>query len=313
MADSKLATYTKISSHNSGKRTEPISKITIHHISGKMTAKQCADYFYSTDRSVSSNYTIGYDGSIAVSVHESDRAWTSSSRWNDQRAVTIEVSNDGGAPDWHVSDISMAALINLCADICKRNGIKKLYYDGTKNGTLTRHCMFSDTDCPGPYLKAKTDYICSEVNRRINGETVNPPVVKTDISVGDVVSISSNASYYNGKAVPKWVKETKWVVSSVKGERVVIDASSDGKYHINSPISIRFLTKVGEKKFNPYTVQVNVKKLNVREGPGTNYDISDTITDYGIYTIVDESKGWGKLKSGVGWIYLKYTKKAVLK
>lgn len=181
MANSSLATYRKISS-KSNPRTGKITKITIHHMSGKMTGKQCADYFASTDREVSANYCVGYDGDIAVSVDEDRRAWTSSSRENDYAAVTIEVSNDGGAPDWHVSDKALAATIKLCADICKRNGIKKLYYDGTTNATLTRHCMFANTDCPGPYLKSKTTYICDEVNKLINASSTTTTKPSTSTS-----------------------------------------------------------------------------------------------------------------------------------
>lgn len=181
MANSSLATYRKISS-KSNPRTGKITKITIHHMSGKMTGKQCADYFASTDREVSANYCVGYDGDIAVSVDEDRRAWTSSSRENDYAAVTIEVSNDGGAPDWHVSDKALAATIKLCADICKRNGIKKLYYDGTTSATLTRHCMFANTDCPGPYIKAKTTYICDEVNKLINASSATTTKPSTSTS-----------------------------------------------------------------------------------------------------------------------------------
>ncbi|HCG36602.1 MAG TPA: hypothetical protein DER23_09705 [Clostridiales bacterium] len=50
--------------------------------------------------------------------------------------------------------------------------------------------------------------------------------------------------------------------------------------------------------------------LNIRKGAGTNFGITGVIRDQGVYTIVEESKGWGKLKSGAGWISLSsYTKK----
>ena len=62
-------------------------------------------------------------------------------------------------------------------------------------------------------------------------------------------------------------------------------------------------------RFSPYKVKVTASALNYRKGPGTKYDINGTITDKGIYTIVEESNGWGKIKSGAGWISLKYTKK----
>ena len=182
MANSNLATYTRISPHNSGPRTAKISKITIHHMSGRMTARQCADYFATVNKDVSSNYCIGYDGSIAVSVNEDCRSWCSSSRSNDQAAVTIEVSNVANDekidPEWRITDEAMAALIVLCADICKRNGIRKLYYDGTTGATLTRHCMFASTDCPGPYIKKKTDYICAEVNKLIGAAEAAPEPAK---------------------------------------------------------------------------------------------------------------------------------------
>ena len=58
-----------------------------------------------------------------------------------------------------------------------------------------------------------------------------------------------------------------------------------------------------------YKVKVTADALNYRKGPGTNYDVIGTITNKGIYTIVEERNGWGKLKSGAGWISLKYTKK----
>ena len=64
----------------------------------------------------------------------------------------------------------------------------------------------------------------------------------------------------------------------------------------------------------PYLVRVTDPSLNIRKGPGTNYDINGQIRDKGVYTIVDESAGpgatkWGKLKSGIGWISLDFTKK----
>ena len=58
-----------------------------------------------------------------------------------------------------------------------------------------------------------------------------------------------------------------------------------------------------------YLVRVTATALNIRSGPGTQYSINGVIRDKGTYTIVDTKDGWGKLKSGAGWIYLSYTKK----
>lgn len=59
----------------------------------------------------------------------------------------------------------------------------------------------------------------------------------------------------------------------------------------------------------PYSVKITAASLNVRKGPGTSYGIVTVVRKNEIYTIVNESAGWGKLKSGAGWIKLSYTKR----
>ena len=56
----------------------------------------CIDWFYfaTTDRDCSANYIVGKDGSIGLAVDEADRSWCSSSRDNDNRAITIEVASE---------------------------------------------------------------------------------------------------------------------------------------------------------------------------------------------------------------------------
>lgn len=189
MSNSSLVTYKKLST-KCNERTHTIDKITIHHMAGKMTAKECCDYFCKTDKQVSANYVIGYDGSVGLNVEESKRAWTSSNKENDMRAVTIEVSNDGGEPEWHVSDKALNKLIDLCIDICKRNGIKKLTYDGTKNGNLTIHSMFAATGCPGAYLKSKLNYICDEVNKALTPSAASSIIYRVQVGA---YSIKTNA------------------------------------------------------------------------------------------------------------------------
>ena len=173
MSNSKLVTITKISP-NSSPRTAKIDTITIHHMACKATAEACAASFQPTSRKASANYCIGYDGSVALSVDESRRAWTSSNAANDQRAITIEVSNDGGAPDWHVSDVAMEKLLQLCVDICQRNGIERLNYTGDTKGNMTLHKWFASTACPGPYLEGKMPWIAQEVNRRLGAAEKEP-------------------------------------------------------------------------------------------------------------------------------------------
>ena len=136
---------------NSNDRYEKISKITVHHMAGVMDAEACAK-MHCNGNGASANYYIGNDGLICGGVSEDRRAWTSSSGWNDQKAITIEVSNDVNHEPWTVSEKAYNSLIKLCADICKRYGIKP-HWDGTTYGSLTMHKQYAATACPGTYLE----------------------------------------------------------------------------------------------------------------------------------------------------------------
>ena len=58
-----------------------------------------------------------------------------------------------------------------------------------------------------------------------------------------------------------------------------------------------------------YLVKITATSLNVRAGAGTSYRVTTSVKKNQVYTIVEEKNGWGRLKSGAGWIYLKYTVK----
>lgn len=167
MSRSSLVDYVKISPNSSNPRNNKIKKITIHHMAGNLSVESCGNVFQNKNRQASSNYGIGTDGRVGLYVEEENRAWTSSSRVNDNQAVTIEVANDGKGPEWHVSDKALQKTIELCADICRRNGIERLNFTGDSSGNLTMHKMFAATTCPGPYLESKLPYIANEVNKRL--------------------------------------------------------------------------------------------------------------------------------------------------
>lgn len=154
MVKSELATeVVDFGTRNSNPRNQKVCRITIHHMAGNLGAVECAKMHMNTATS-SANYYIGTDGTICAGVSEDRRAWTSGSRENDHSAITIEVANNSGAPNWTVSDKAYKACIALCADICQRYGIKP-HYNGEKTGTLTIHRMFQNTDCCGAYLIGK--------------------------------------------------------------------------------------------------------------------------------------------------------------
>lgn len=261
MSNSPLVSYTKLSPCKNSPRNHKIDTITIHCMAGNMTVESCGALFSKYSRQTSSNYGIGSDGRIALYVNESDRSWCTSSRSNDNRAITIEVANDGGAETgWHVSDKAYESLINLLVDICKRNNIPELRWKADKNligqvdkQNMTVHRWFAAKACPGDYLYNAHSAIAAEVNKRL--------------SVGSSESKPVNQ---------------------------------------NAPIP---------EPFKPFMIRVNIKNLNIRTGPGTNCSKTGKFMPIGIFTIVEVAEGpgsetgWGKLKSGAGWICLDKVKK----
>lgn len=179
MSNSPLVCYTNLSPNHSGQRTHSIDRITPHCVVGQLSAESICGCFTSSARQASCNYGIGSDGRISMSVEEKNRSWCSSSRENDQRAVTIECASDKTAP-YAFNDAVYASLINLCVDICKRNGKSKLLWFGDKNKTLnyapksdemvlTVHRWFANKSCPGDWLYNRLGNLAAEVTKRLTG------------------------------------------------------------------------------------------------------------------------------------------------
>lgn len=170
MSNSGLVNYIRISPNRTIPRNRTIKNIVIHHMAGNLTVETCGNVFAPSSRRASSNYGIGSDGRVGMYVEEKDRAWTTGNQI-DHSSVTIEVADDVIGNGWHSSDKAMNKLVELCADICRRNGIAKLNYTGGKSGNLLMHKWYQATDCPGAYLESKFPWIASEVNKRLSGNT----------------------------------------------------------------------------------------------------------------------------------------------
>ena len=177
-SNSSLVTVKVLSPNHSGQRNHKIDTITIHCVVGQLTAKRIGEVFQSETKKASSNYGVGYDGSIGLYVEEQNRSWCSSSASNDHRAVTIEVASDTSEP-YAITNKAYKALIDLVADICKRNGINELKWKADKSlvgkvneQNMTVHRWFSNKSCPGTYLYERHSQIANEVNEKLRNSTI---------------------------------------------------------------------------------------------------------------------------------------------
>ena len=203
MGYSALTNAVIMSPNHSGSRYNSISKITIHHMAGNLSIETCGNVFLNPNRQASSNYGIDSDGRIACYVDEENHPWTSANWENDDRAITIEVANSETGGDWPISQEAYASLIRLCADICNRYGIYP-YYDGTPSATLTEHCMFVATNCPGPTIHSMqvNHVIENDIRAAMAGGAVSAPQSTQPVD-GDVEDLALRAiagEFGNGDA-----------------------------------------------------------------------------------------------------------------
>ncbi len=177
--NSSMVAYTRLSPNHSGQRTMAIDRITPHCVVGQCTAEGLGDWFVKSNTQASSNYGIDKDGRVGLYVEEKNRSWCSSSNANDQRAVTIECASDSAEP-YAFRDAVYRKLIELCIDICRRNGKNKLIWFGDKDKALnyspksgemilTVHRWFANKSCPGNWMYARMGDLAEKVTKKLVG------------------------------------------------------------------------------------------------------------------------------------------------
>ena len=284
MAYSKYVNYINLSPNCNAPRNNSIRKITIHHMAGNLSVEQCGNIFADRNRQASSNYGIGSDGRVGLYVDEANRSWCSSNGDNDHQAVTIEVANDVIGGNWHVSDVALAKLIDLCVDICERNHIDRLVFTGNASGNLTLHKYFAATACPGPYLESKMPYIAEEVNRRLNTNNNKPGTSSYIVKNGDTLSAIAriyNTTYqalaeYNGISNPDLI---------YPGQVINIPQTNSNRLKIGDTVRI---INTGNGSSNgdsniAYGIGWTRTILNIYEGRPFPYQVGDSTGTTGFY------------------------------
>jgi hypothetical protein len=278
MSNSPLVTYTKLSPNHSGKRTKPIDTITIHCVVGHCTVKTIGDIFASPSRQASSNYSVDDWNGVGLYVDEANRSWCTSSRANDQRAITIEVASDTTEP-YAFTASAYKTLTKLVVDICKRNGIKKLVWSKNKNSrvnhlngcNLTVHRDYANKSCPGNWMYGKMGEFAAEVNKRLGAvkpRPITPPATGS-------YTVKVNITDLNIRRGPgtnyKVVGQTGKGVFTIVGEALGAGATKWGKLKSGAGwISLDFVE--GAKP----VVDTEIKLNDIINFKGGNYFVSST-------------------------------------
>ena len=211
MSNSSLATIAVMSPNHSGKRNHAIDRITPHCFVGQVTVERGLAVFASKSRRASCQYVIGKDGRVGLSVDEANRSWCTSSSLNDNRAVTIECASDTKDP-YAFNDAVYSKLVDLCEDICRRNGKNRLIWIPNKTQALaytlqpnemliTVHRWFANKSWPGDWLYNRLGDVASIVNRRLSSVPTAPTPTPSEPPKSKVIykvqlgaySVKSNA------------------------------------------------------------------------------------------------------------------------
>ena len=310
--NSSLVSYTKLSPNHSGLRTHSIDRITPHCVVGQCSVETLGNIFLPTSRQASCNYGIGADGRVGMYVEEKNRSWCSSSNANDQRAVTIECASDTTEP-YAFKDVVYQKLITLCVDVCKRNGKSKLLWLGDKDKTLnyapksdemvlTVHRWFANKSCPGSWMYARMIDLAAKVTAQLGGSSG---------STG-----TSTTQLYRVRKTWSDSKSQKGAYKILSNAKKCADANPGySVFDVNGVNIYTPNTSTQTTPDVPFTVKVSLSDLNIRKGPGTDHAKTGKFTGKGVFTILEvksgkgSTAGWGRLKSGAGWISLDYATK----
>lgn len=274
MSNSSLVSYTKLSPNRTRPRNHNIDTITIHCVVGQLSVEQILNLSnftnYDGENGASCNYAIGSDGRIGLCVNESDRSWCSSNRNNDHRAITIECASDTTSP-YAVNNRVYNSLIKLSADICKRNGIKKLLWKADKSlvgqvdkQNMTVHRWFANKSCPGDYLYDLHGQIAKEVNTMLESEG-------NKVNFDEVVKSMKELGYAKCSKTDNTVTFTKEVkplksIDTIARE-VIAGDWGNGQYRIDALTEAGYDHKIVQAKVGEILNQKKPQK-SVREIAG---------------------------------------------
>lgn len=223
MSNSSLSCKRLISPNRNSPRNHKIDTITIHCVVGQMGVDALCSEFSRESKGASCNYGLGYDGRICTVVDEADRSWCTSSWENDNRAITIECASDAFYP-YAINANVWKSLIELCADICRRNGIQKLVWSTDKstrmnhlNGcNLTVHRDYDNKSCPGDYIYGRLGQIAKEVNQKLSGVQSGPfKAYQGQVNAAD--GLNCRTEPVSGKVVKTYPDGTVLVITKEDG------------------------------------------------------------------------------------------------
>lgn len=280
-----------------------IKYIVIHYVGALGGAKANCQYYAGKYIGASAHYFVGFSGEIWQSVEDADIAWhcgASSYKHGECRnsnSIGIELcvrkrntaSLGATDKDWYFEDATVAAAVELTRYLMEKYNVPASH--------VIRHYDVTGKVCPNPYVYNCTQHVWDEFKRRISADSaagqekqlyrVRKSWEDTKSQIGAFSSLdNAKKACTDGYSVYDWNGKAIYSRAAVSQEMPQVAAGV------------------------PFKVRVEIDDLNIRTGAGTVYAKTGEYTGKGIFTITEvrtgkgSAAGWGKLKSGAGWISL---------
>lgn len=262
-----------------------------------------------------------YNPHLFVSIHHNAGGGT---------GTEVYWHTKGTAEDKKVASILAPKLASKCG--MRNRGVKQASFavlgckptailvEGGFMDTVADYEIITSDKGQQTYAEAVAESIVEYLGlKKVTTTQTTPSTPATPVSSSESFTVKVKVDSLN---IRKEASFDSAVVGTVKkGEVYTITKESNGLGKLKSgagwiSMGADYVEKTGTiaststPASNEYKVKiVNCTTLNVRKGAGANYGVTTTVKAGGVYTIVEESNGWGKLKSGAGWISLKYTQR----
>lgn len=297
--------------------------VVIHNTYNDASAKNEVSYHNSNNNQVS--FHIAVDDIEAIQCVDFGRnSWSCGDGANGQGnryGISLEIcySKSGGSKYTQAEENAVYVAARL------------LYQYGLGIDKLKQHADFASKNCPhrirdekrwdgfvgrvqwvlDEIKKGNIDKALSSGTTSVKQTTTPTPTTSTTsaFKVGDKIKVKTTTTHYaTGQSMASFVKGSTYEVTKVDGNKLLLSSISSWVWDYD--VEKVGATTTTNSTATEYKVKiVNCTVLNVRKGAGTNYAVATTVKAGEVYTIVGETNGWLKLKSGIGYISKSYTQK----
>ena len=267
--------------------------VVVHNTANDASAQNEVKYMISNNNQVSFHFAVD-DKEIVQGLPLDRNAWACGDGANgkgNRKGIQIEIcySKSGGVRFENAEKNAAKFIAQLLKE--RGWGVDK----------VKKHQDFSNKYCPHRTLDKGWASFVNMIKDYLN--ELNKPVQSTQsssISVGDKVKVKTTATHYaTGQSMASFVKGSTYEVTRIDGNKLLLSdiVSWVWDYDVDKVGSI-----TQSNSDNSFLVEIICDELNIRQQADFNSKVVGTVKKGEVFTIVEESNGLGRLKSGAGWI-----------